>query len=340
MRTCKICKCDISNLPTQRKICLSDECKHESIREAYRSKKTNKICKKCNKSFIGTGKQVICEDCKLNAYKSNIKVDEYIHCKECDCIYKINKRCITADNSFAFKSHKIKGYCETCRNKKMRENFNDNSKRMKKHNPMFDENVKRMVGMTRKLKFETGMYDHIRKSVSEHMINKFKNGYTNTYTEENKRKLSEYMKLNNPMYNSDTREKVSSTIKSKILSGEITYAKGVEHHLYKGGRSFGMSVRSYLNEWVKLELKKSNYTCTLCGIKGSKLHVHHKFPLRDIISNVLSKYNICRKDLNPYDNIYNVIINEIIDFHYNNEIGQVVCPKCHNIIDKYYYNKK
>lgn len=34
------------------------------------------------------------------------------------------------------------------------------------------------------------------------------------------------------------------------------------------------------------------------------------------------------------------ILKEIKEYHFNNEIGLVVCPTCHAQVDKYYKNRK
>lgn len=130
---------------------------------------------------------------------------------------------------------------------------------------------------------------------------------------------------------------MKQTIKERVLSGEIKYKRGKEHPLYKGNRTLGRHIRLNLSKWIKEQLDKSNYTCQLCGKTNTELHVHHNEPLRNIINSFLKKYNTTNEDILNDEILLNKFTDDIIKYHYNNKnIGIVVCPDCHNIIDKYY----
>lgn len=160
--------------------------------------------------------------------------------------------------------------------------------------------------------------------------------------QKHREKLSLQMKEHNPMFDPETRAKVSKTLKEKILSGEIIYAKGPEHHLWKGNRNFNKAVRIELRKWVKEQMEKVHYICQKCGKTRTELYVHHLHPLRDIILDTLNKNNLTIIDINSMEGSeqYFDIIKQIIEYHYqHNDIGIVVCPQCHNELDSYYKRK-
>ena len=137
------------------------------------------------------------------------------------------------------------------------------------------------------------------------------------------------------MFNEEVRRKVSNTFKRKINNGELIYKKGKDNHNWKGGQNLNKSIRIELRHWVSELFEKYNYTCQRCGKTNTELHVHHIEPLRDIIEKYSKKYNITRENFIDNPN-YKDFINDILQYHYNNDIGIVVCPTCHQILDKYY----
>lgn len=65
-------------------------------------------------------------------------------------------------------------------------------------------------------------------------------------------------------------------------------------------------------------------------------------PLKDIIDKFCKKHNVEKKDLNKQldSDLFKEIIKEIVIYHFEHNIGIVVCPDCHDKIDKYYYKRK
>ena len=154
--------------------------------------------------------------------------------------------------------------------------------------------------------------------------------------------MSLRMHLNNPMYNPETRKKMSETFKRKIANGEITYKKGSEHYLWKGNRTFNKAVRIELRKWVQQKFAEVNYVCQKCGKDHTELQVHHLEPLRDIIQKFLDKYNYTMEYINSIEGSkeYFDFIQKIVEYHYEHpEIGLVVCPNCHYEIDDQYRRK-
>ena len=165
----------------------------------------------------------------------------------------------------------------------------------------------------------------------------------NKKKEENYKRSSIRMKENNPMFNSDTVNKMKETIQKHIADGTITYKHGSEHWLWKGNRELNGYVRVGLRKWVKHMFENAHFTCQHCGKTHTELQVHHTKPLRNIISEFLDKHNYTIEYMNSIigSKEYNNFIQEIIDYHFqeNENIGIVVCPECHNELDPYYKRK-
>jgi len=145
---------------------------------------------------------------------------------------------------------------------------------------------------------------------------------------ETREEMSERMKVNNPMFRKDVRNKVAKTFKEKIKKGEIKYKTGKDHHLYKGNRKRSFILRSRLKPWIKKWLEFYDYTCNECQKRGGKLEVHHVIPFRDIIS----KYTDCLNDLSYEEFEY---ISELIIKEHENIEGITYCKECHSKIDNF-----
>lgn len=337
-RFCEICGKLINDLPGQRKICLDENCIKEQKRRKYNSSKKERTCKYCGNVFIGTLKQNVCENCKkLPKTKEQNKIQQKIYCKRCGKFIKYEEKILTART----KLEKYQGYCSECKESAIKSHKMDISKRMKENNPMYNSET---VKKSKETKIKNNTSNSLGHKQTKEEKQKRKNPtkkIKRQLSESAKVKLSNRMKINNPMKNEISKNKMKRTLEIKRLNNEIFYKKGKEHHLWKGNRNFNMTVRSRLKSWIQKEFSEKNFVCEICGKRGS-LHVHHIQPLRDIINKFLLKNNITIDELekNKGDKTYNNIIDQIVNYHYNNKIGMVVCPNCHNKIDPYYHKKK
>lgn len=352
-RYCEVCGKSIDDLPGQRKICLDPECIAEQKRRKYAATKKEKICKKCGKIFLGTVKQTCCEECRNNKdHSSGFEViQQTIVCEKCGKVLKVVEKKKTG----GVKDTLAEGVCEECKEKTRLES----SKRMKEDNPMFDMDTRVKVSMTKSAKMggkilteeetrdkliKRDLYVPVPKEVKEKPKEKPKKEKVKRIPrkKETLEETSLRMRLHNPMFNPETRAKVSATFKRKIASGEIVYKKGPEHHLWKGNRTFNKAVRIELRNWVKQKFEEVSYTCQRCGKTHTELQVHHLEPLRDIIQKFLDKHNYTIEYVNSIEGTeeYFSLIKEIVQYHEDNmQIGLVVCPECHNEIDSYYKRK-
>ena len=149
---------------------------------------------------------------------------------------------------------------------------------------------------------------------------------------------------NNCMKNPETAKKVGNTIRTKIANGELLYIKGPEHHLFKGTRSLSKGLRDALyNRWSYWILYRANFQCARCGGKDGVLHVHHRYPLRYIVSYLMNKYNITKdeeKSLKFDYGKFSMVVEEGIQLH-SFRSGVCLCKRCHGIVDsKYRGNNK
>lgn len=149
------------------------------------------------------------------------------------------------------------------------------------------------------------------------------------YTDE---EIRRNMSINNPMKNEEVKKRVIKTLKSKYENGEIIRPIGKLSKLYKGNRKRSFTIRDRLKRWKIKYLKLSNYMCEICGVNNSKLEIHHKSePFRDILEIFLNGRIL--DDLS-YDE-FEKLTEEIVQYHNDNVIGQVLCKKCHSEIDEF-----
>lgn len=308
MKNCKYCESIISEYSL---ICKKKECKNSHARFLYKNRKKNKNCSNCEDVFLGTSKEKLCFNCKKESSKLRKdgleKIEKKVLCRNC------NKQTGT---KIVYKTKQgdsiISGTCDACL-KKTKELQSERMKGSK--NPNFN-----------------GKYNKLRV-YRKLLIEKKKRKKVNNKRKEEIRKIrSDFMKKNNPMYDRKIKEKVKNTINEKRKNGEIKYKTGREHHSWKGNRPFDKIIRTRLKWWRKLNIKKSNYTCGKCHQVGGKLEVHHIIPFRDIIVMYI------KKPLNEYlveSEEFEELIKMIVEYHKNNNIGIVLCKKCHSEEDEY-----
>lgn len=336
-RYCEICGKNIDDLPKQRKICKDPNCAKEKGKIRYNQiNLTEKICIYCGEKFQGTEKQKCCEKCRHIQGSKNLK-DTYqlIRCKCCGKPIKYISKKLTSKT----KNEKYTSVCESCKQIHKEEL----SEKMKLNNPMFNHNIADKSHQKRKenrRKYcEENNIEYIEKKIPSQEYLDLKNENKNLSSIEI-RKL--YMKMYNPMFNKEISKKVGLTIKEKYEKGEIPKYLGKNNWNYKGNRKFNKIVRDHLKEWIFSVLNKDNFKCQICGIHNNKLHVHHIEPLRDIIKKSINKYNTSIKELEENQNseIFNKVLNDILSYHYDNNIGITVCESCHEKIDEKYHKPK
>ena len=308
-RFCIICHSNINNLHHSRLLCENPDCHKQYQKDKY-NKQRLITCTKCGNLFYGTPKRLVCDECKKNVVKKYKTQEQFIYCKYCNKLIKKLVKNITKE--IPIERHD--GVCDECK----KNNNIKSSKRMMEHNPMFNEEVRRKVSNTKSngTNINYDPYKYKKPKLTKEDISK---------------RMKEY----NPMFNEEVRRKVSNTFKRKINNGELIYKKGKDNHNWKGGQNLNKSIRIELRHWVSELFEKYNYTCQRCGKTNTELHVHHIEPLRDIIEKYSKKYNITRENFIDNPN-YKDFINDLLQYHYNNDIGIVVCPTCHQILDKYY----
>ena len=222
---CKYCGDDISHLRSNAIMCKKQECINAYSKDKYKVNLKEKTCKFCGKTFMGTAKQLCCNDCKGRRKPKLQKIEQIIYCKYCGQEIRRELKNMTKTSS---KLHNE--VCEVCKLK----TFELRSEWMKLNNPSYKKS----------LSIEEYKEKQDLKQEKEDLWNSTK--YLKIA--ENKKNASIRMKNFNPMQNEESKSKMIATFKNKIKSGEIKYKRGKEHHLYKGNRSFNLEVRSNLGE--------------------------------------------------------------------------------------------
>lgn len=331
-RYCIVCGTCIDDLPPQRKVCLTENCVKTDKANKYATKLYVKKCKKCGNIFESTAKQKLCAECREVCHKDAKYeiIQQTVICRECGKTIETREKKKTPRTL-----NIVCELCDDCKTKHKEKFKNEASERMKNNNPMKNKDVANKMGKTQR-------QHYIDKCISEGKP--IKPIAHKKLCDEKEAPIETKMRMmvHNPMFKKETREKVSKTVKEKIANGEITYKKGKEHPLWKGNRNFNKSVRVELRKWVKEKFIEANFTCQICGKTKTELHVHHLEPLREIIENYLNNNNLTIEYLNDIEGSdeYFRVIQEIVNYHIENKgVGIVVCPECHNKLDKQYKRK-
>lgn len=308
---------------------------------AYKNTFFDKNCIKCGKVFKGKRLQNQCEKCRNNAHKnSKFKNTHTITCickicgKTISIISKVNCGKCTQNKIYNDRN------CKECKSKIISnyQKLNNSNKKSKHFNNIEDYNFNKieLKVLNHKIYLDENfkLLEELRKKEPLATF-KFDDPY--------KERLSLLMRLNNPMFDTNIKNKVKNTLKIKIKQGLIKY-DAKQRQTYTGcSRSIQNYLRGELYNWRCKLLNEHNFTCELCGKQGGTLHVHHTIPYRDILKTICTELNINSKQLKEIkfsDETYCQIKEKLLIFHSEHDCGIVVCPKCHSIIDKYYHLEK
>lgn len=332
---CIICGSDISHKHSKAKICDNHDCLKKYSTNYYKNKVVKKICRDCGCSFEGSLKQVLCDKCReVDKYKNYLPTyTQEIICENCSCNISYVEK---------YKSQYIpqlkRGLCVKCEKE---------FEAIKEH-IRFEKNEIKRKKEEEKIIIARIQNELNRKKLSERMkiFNPMfiegqfsKKEVIKRDRFDIQRETSERMKISNPMFNEEIRNKVTNTFNEKIKNGEIIYKRGSEHHLWLGNRKFNKHCRISLRKYVKEELINADFTCSICGKHGGELHVHHEEPLRDIIDKFLYDYQSDSTKIFHDNDTLLKITDDIIEYHYKLKPTIVVCSDCHDNIDICYHKK-
>lgn len=320
IKNCEICEKPFKGRKDS-VVCSNEKCRKErdnrKARERYAKTLIEKTCPVCKKLFLGKGKQLNCDNCKKKrtpVFKETFKQE--IRCRSCDKLLETHTKNKTNKSALIL-------YSKTCDDCK--EILNEKqSQYMKLNNPSYSNNLSEDEYLLKQKELED--YNSVEN--------------INYRREQSREKASERMKIDNPMFNSESVDKMKKTLNDRIKSKDIIYPQGKNHPLYKGNRNFNKQVRIYLRKWIINQMSLVNFTCQKCNKNNCELQVHHIEPLRDIINDHLIKHEIKIDDLELGSDKCIEIIEDIVKYHNDNNVGLVVCSKCHSNIDKHYKLRK
>ena len=192
-----------------------------------------------------------------------------------------------------------------------------------------NQKIKYLIKKHRKEYNKIKIKNRINKNIDDYVEVKQKNNRVIFYNKEKYNINIQRMQLNNPMRNTETVKKVQETFKSKIETGIIKYKKGRDHHLWKGNRDKNHTIRTRLSNWRGKIMVDYNWKCSRCS-SNKKLEVHHTKPLRTIISDI-SDIPLSEYDINS--DVFEELIIKVVDYHNTNDVGVLLCEKCHSDVD-------
>ena len=311
---CKICSNSFEKT-TNKKYC-SKQCVAVANNTAYKRRLKEKPCKYCNSIFVGSRLQVICQSCKNTEIKRNFaEIVCSIQCRKCGTVVDSKIKKLTKTN--IIDNNVI---CDDCK----KQTSIWRSLHMKQHNPMFKKDVVEKSQRTLKNKFENDT--EYREKVISHMRFLGKT-YRTVMTEEQRLLASYRMKTDNPMRNTDIKQK---NIETRKRNGQRN-PTGKEHRNWKGNRDRAQTIRTRLYKpWIYPILERSSFCCELCNATKTRLEVHH-----DSMSfaECLSKCLDGRILETLTDEEFEDIIQRMIAEH-KTITGITVCVSCHRTIDK------
>lgn len=300
-------------------VCNNPECKKKRNHDSYAKRTKECVCSKCGNIYYATDKQSksLCKNCvRSEKYNYNEEYIQNIVCRVCGKI--VGTRVKNKTRKPLINSKEVT--CEDCK-KKWHEK---SSLRMKLCNPNSES-------------LTLDEYNKLKEKQEKDREIWYKE--KDSRKENNRKKASERMRKNNPMRNKKSVEKMIRTLKENIKSGKTVYKKGKDRKNWKGGHSRNIQnyLRVALKTWRQQKLKESNYTCQICGKRHCYFNVHHTYPFRLIVNDALKDLNLNIDDIKFRSEEYDILEKWIVEYHFNNNVGIVLCQDCHDSVDMYFH---
>lgn len=140
---------------------------------------------------------------------------------------------------------------------------------------------------------------------------------------------SQRMTTRNPMFDNETRQKVSRSLQSRDYS---SWPRGKQHWLWKGNRLVLSVLRTSLGSWRREVMVRDCWMCSHCGSK-TRLEVHHLIPFATIVNSCLITLglgDLSKMDVNSEE--FTRLQEAVLAAHVL-EIGLTLCAPCHAAAD-------
>lgn len=335
--------CDTVFIPyNDRQVTCSNKiCKNKMCADRYKERLKDCICSKCGASYKATDKQnkTLCKSCvRSDKYNYKSTYIQKIACRVCGCVVGERSKNLTREPLLV--SYEIT--CDACKEDWRKRS----STRMKLFNPMYSDEtklrrIKTVSDMKLKVELDSDVsYDDYFTLLEWYNQKKKRELEESEFRKEQSRKrASDRMKTDNPMFNKDSVEKMKKTYKERLESGEIRPKTGKDHWGWRGGnsRTNANYIRSALKGWKRSVLENSNFTCQMCGKRNCYLNIHHKYPFRCIIEEAEALLGIDLDAVEFRSIEYNYVENWVIKYHENVDVGIVLCQDCHDLIDDHFH---
>lgn len=195
------------------------------------------------------------------------------------------------------------------------------SQKIREHKPASEETKKKMSlsRMNHFVSLET------RKKLSIANIGKYPTKETRQKMAEASKKTLNGFKIGHKIW-LGKKHKEEAKLKLRINHNPSSNKSGEDHWNWQGGiTQLNLSIRaqSAYDEWRNSVFEENNFTCKQCGVRGGKLHAHHKKAFSVILMenniNSLEKAMCCA---------------ELWDIGN----GETLCVDCHKETDNYGFN--
>lgn len=329
-KICKYCGAEYLAMTYRSPHCGSIDCKHQHENKKYLSRWFTHVCEECGNEFQNHVEHMTtpprCKQCGKRPYTYE-KVEHRTICRNCGITLNVK----LVNNTRSDSEHITYVTCDNCMNIL----FEESSRRMRLCNPSYNGRI---------------------LTEEEYDLKKQKEAKDRQYYEEHKEELdqevrkrcSERMKTNNPMFDSEVVARAKRTTKERIASGRIVYPRGPAHKNWKGNNSSVRdSIRGQLHDWRMANLARANYTCERCGETTKELHIHHVESFFNIVNKCAEKLGFDIKNIKrltengqAFTPEYKELEKAVIEYHNSHDVGIVVCIDCHDALDPQFRKPK